>query len=265
MFAATYYLQGNSYLAVYVAGLVVGNSRFVHKRSTRSFFDGVSWIAQLSMFLTLGLLVNPSELREVWFPGLVVSFVMIFVSRPLAVFISLLPFRSYTFRDRMFVSWVGLRGAVPIIFAILCRASDVPHSDVMFNIVFLCTLVSLIVQGTTLPLVARWLGVSEAPKTKSRGPSQDFDIDFPEEIKSAIVEATVTEEMLTIGTRMMDFRLPEKTLVIMVKRGDNYFVPTGKTLLHVGDRLMLLSDNQAELECALQALGIAPPPPSKPK
>ena len=258
VFAATYYLHGNSYLAVYVAGLVVGNSRFVHKRSTRSFFDGVSWIAQLSMFLTLGLLVNPSELREVWVPGLIISLVMIFVSRPLAVFVSLSPFRSYTFRDRLLVSWVGLRGAVPIIFAILCRASDVPHSDVMFNIVFLCTLVSLVVQGTTLPLVSRWLGVSETPKAKRQGPSQDFDIDFPEEIKSAITEATVTEKMLTIGTRMMDFRLPEKTLVIMVKRGDNYFVPTGKTRLHVGDWLMLLSDNQAELECALEAFGIAP-------
>ena len=258
VFAATYYLHGNSYLAVYVAGLVVGNSRFVHKRSTRSFFDGVSWIAQLSMFLTLGLLVNPSELREVWVSGLIISLVMIFVSRPLAVFVSLSPFRSYTFCDRLLVSWVGLRGAVPIIFAILCRASDVPHSDVMFNIVFLCTLVSLVVQGTTLPLVSRWLGVSETPKAKRQGPSQDFDIDFPEEIKSAITEATVTEKMLTIGTRMMDFRLPEKTLVIMVKRGDNYFVPTGKTHLHVGDRLMLLSDNQAELECALEAFGIAP-------
>ena len=263
VFAATYYLHGNSDLAVYVAGLVVGNSRFVHKRSTRSFFDGVSWIAQLSMFLTLGLLVNPSELRQVWVPGLIISFVMIFVSRPLAVFVSMSPFRNYTFRDRLFVSWVGLRGAVPIIFAILCRASDVPHSDVMFNIVFLCTLVSLIVQGTTLPLVARWLGVSEMPKTKRQGPSQDFDIDFPEEIKSAITEATVTEKMLTLGSRMMDFRLPEKTLVIMVKRGDHYFVPTGKTHLHIGDRLMLISDNQAELDCALEAFGIALPPASK--
>ena len=264
VFAPTYYLHGNSYLAVYVAGLVVGNSRFVHKRSTRSFFDGVSWIAQLSMFLTLGLLVNPSELRQVWVPGLIISFVMIFVSRPIAVFVSMSPFRNYTFRDRLLVSWVGLRGAVPIIFAILCRASDVPHSDVMFNIVFLCTLVSLIVQGTTLPLVSRWLGVSETPKAKRQGPSQDFDIDFPEEIKSAITEATVTEKMLTLGTRMMDFRLPEKTLVIMVKRGDNYFVPTGKTHLHVGDRLMLLSDNQAELECALEAFGIAPQSAVKP-
>ena len=259
VFAATYYMQGNSYLAVYVAGLVVGNSKFVHKRSTRSFFDGVSWIAQLSMFLTLGLLVNPSELREVLFPGLIISFVMIFFSRPLAVFLSLSPFRRYVLSDRLFISWVGLRGAVPIIFAILCRASGVPHSDVMFNIVFLCTLVSLIFQGTTLPLMARWLGVSETPKTKRHEPSQDFDIDFPEEIKSAVIEATVTEKMLSIGTRMMDFRLPEKTLVIMVKRGDNYFVPTGKTQLHIGDQLMLLSDNQAELECALSALGITLP------
>ena len=259
VFAATYYMQGNSYLAVYVAGLVVGNSKFVHKRSTRSFFDGVSWIAQLSMFLTLGLLVNPSELREVLFPGLIISFVMIFFSRPLAVFLSLSPFRHYVLSDRLFISWVGLRGAVPIIFAILCRASGVPHSDVMFNIVFLCTLVSLIFQGTTLPLMARWLGVSETPKTKRHEPSQDFDIDFPEEIKSAVIEATVTEKMLLLGTRMMDLRLPEKTLVIMVKRGDNYFVPTGKTQLHIGDQLMLLSDNQAELECALSALGITLP------
>ena len=268
VFAATYYMQGNSYLAVYVAGLVVGNSRFVHRRSTRSFFDGVSWIAQLSMFLTLGLLVNPSELKEVWVPGLIISFVMIFVSRPLAVFLSLAPFRKYTFRDRLFVSWVGLRGAVPIIFAILCRASGVPHSDVMFNIVFLCTLVSLVVQGTTLPLVARWLGVSEPPEEQRPELSQDFDIDFPEEIKSATAEAEVTEAMLQRGNRMMDFRLPEKTLVIMVKRGDNYFVPTGKTTLHLGDRLMLLSDNHDELRQALSTLGIAPQPadtPTKPR
>ena len=268
VFAATYYIKGNSYLAVYIAGLVVGNNRFVHRRSTRSFFDGITWLAQLSMFLTLGLLVNPSELKEVWVAGLVISLVMIFVSRPLAVFLSLAPFRKYTFRDRLFVSWVGLRGAVPIIFAITCRAAGVPHSDVRFNVVFLCTLVSLVVQGTTLPLVARWLGVSEPPEEQRPELSQDFDIDFPEEIKSATAEAEVTPAMLERGTRMMDFRLPEKTLVIMVKRGDNYFVPTGKTTLHIGDRLMLLSDSHDELAQALTSLGIAPQPadtPTKPR
>ena len=262
VFAATFYMKGNSYLAVYIAGLVVGNNRFVHRRSTRNFFDGITWLAQLSMFLTLGLLVNPSELKEVLVPGLIISFVTIFVTRPIAVFLSLAPFRHYTFKDRVFVSWVGLRGAVPIIFAIICRAAGIPHSEVMFNIVFLCTLVSLVMQGTTLPIVARWLNVSEPPETLPSNLSQDFDIDFPEEIKSAVTEATVTAEMLQRGSCMMDFRLPDKTLVIMVKRGENYFVPTGKTPLHVGDRLMILSDSQKELDVALETFGIAAAPSS---
>ena len=260
VFAATYYMKGNSYLAVYIAGLIVGNSKFVHRRSTRNFFDGITWLAQLSMFLTLGLLVNPSELKEVLVPGLIISFVMIFISRPLSVFVSLAPFRKYTFKDRLFVSWVGLRGAVPIIFAITCRAAGIPHSDVMFNIVFLCTLVSLVVQGTTLPLMARWLGVSEPPEESGRTASTDFDIDFPEEIKSASTEIEVTDTMLEHGQHLMDLRLPSQTLAIMVKRGENYFVPTGKTLLHAGDRLMLLSDNQEALDDTLGRLGVTVQP-----
>lgn len=257
VFAVTYYLRGNSFLAVYIAGLIVGNSRFVHKRSTRNFFDGITWLAQLTMFLTLGLLVNPSELKPVLVPGLVISAVMMFVTRPLSVFASMAFFRGYGFCDKVFVSWVGLRGAVPIIFAILCRAEGVLGSDVIFNVVFLCTLTSLVVQGTTLPLVARWLGVSEPPMEKPR--IENFDIDFPEEIKSAATEVEITPTVLENGSHLMDLRLPEKTLVIMVKRGDNYFVPTGKTTLHVGDRLMILSDSQPELDDALLALGIAPP------
>lgn len=267
VFAATYYLRGNSYLAVYISGLIVGNSKFVHKRSTRNFFEGITWLAQLSMFLTLGLLVNPSELKTVLFPGLIVSFLMIFVARPLSVFISLAPFRRFTFKDRLFVSWVGLRGAVPIIFAITCRAAGVPHSDLMFNIVFLCTLVSLVVQGTTLPLMARWLGVSEEPEAPARVASSDFDIDFPEEIKSANTEIEITESMLKLGDRLMDLRLPDNTLAIMVKRGENFFVPTGKTTLHPGDRLMVLSDDQTALDKTLQRLGAntqtAPEPAAK--
>lgn len=255
VFAVTFYLHGNSFLAVYIAGLIVGNSRFVHKRSTRNFFDGITWIAQLTMFLTLGLLVNPSELHQVLVPGLVISVVMIFVTRPLSVFASMAFFREYSLRDRIFVSWVGLRGAVPIIFAILCRVEGVPRSEVMFNIVFLCTLTSLVVQGTTLPIVARWLGVSEPPKVKPR--IENFDIDFPEEIKSAATEVEITSQILENGNRLMDLRLPEKTLAIMVKRGDNYFVPTGKTVLHLGDHLMLLTDDKQAMNDTLQKLGVA--------
>lgn len=252
VFSVTHYLHGNSYLAVYLAGLIVGNSKFVHKRSTRSFFEGISWLCQLTMFLTLGLLVNPSELKSVLVPGLIISVVMIFVTRPLSVFVSLAFFRQYGFRDKVFVSWVGLRGAVPIIFAILCKASGIPDSDTIFNIVFLCTLVSLIVQGTTLSPMARWLGVSEPPEQKPK--MDNFDIEFPEEIKSAASEIEITRIMLSGGSRLMDLGMPEKTLAIMVKRDDNYFVPTGVTQLHEGDRLMILTDNQEALEATLKHL-----------
>ena len=262
VFASTYYLQGNSFLAVYIAGLILGNARFIHKRSTRNFFEGISWLSQLTMFLTLGLLVNPSELKAVLIPGLIISVVMIFVTRPLSVFASLAFFRQFDFKDKVFVSWVGLRGAVPIIFAILCRASDVPGSDIIFNIVFLCTLVSLILQGTTLSPMARWLGVAEPPEEKPK--IENFDIDFPEEIKSATSEIEITKTMLAHGSHLMDLQMPEKTLAIMVKRGDTYFVPTGKTPLHVGDRLMVITDNDQALADTLQRLG-ATPKPSAPK
>lgn len=254
IFAVTYYMQGNSYLAVYIGGLIFGNSKFVHKRSTRNFFDGISWLSQLVMFLTLGLLVNPSELNwhYIILPSLIISAVMILLSRPLAVFISLLPFKRYRFRDRVFVSWCGLRGAVPIIFAILCRAENVPHADTIFNIVFCCTLVSLVLQGTTLPLMAQWLKVEdEVPKQNK---IENFDIDFPEEIKSATSEIEMTAQILSHGNQLMDLRMPEKTLAIMVKRGENYFVPTGKTHLMVGDKLMVITDNNEALEQTLKQL-----------
>lgn len=189
------------------------------------------------MFLTLGLLVNPSELKSVFIPGMIISLMMIFVTRPLSVFVSLAPFRKYTLKDRLFVSWVGLRGAVPIIFAILCRASGVPHSEDMFNIVFLCTLVSLVVQGTSLPLVARWLGVSEPPAPVSSASPQQFDIDFPEEIKSTTSEIEITSSMLSAGGRLMDLRMPEKTLVIMVKRGGELFCAYGQNIVAGGGSL----------------------------
>lgn len=255
IFAATYYIKGNSYLAVYVGGLVMGNSKFVHKRSTRNFFEGLSWLGQLLMFLTLGLLVNPSEMRGAALPGILISLVMIFVARPLSVFISLAPFRWLKFRDKAFVSWVGLRGAVPIIFAILCRAQGVPHSEMIFNVVFFCTLVSLVLQGTTLPLVARWLRLAEPPTRQ--GGADSFDIDFPEEIKSATSEIEITADVLHgHGKHLMDLGMPEQTLAIMVKRGEHYFVPTGKTTLHEGDKLMVITDNEEELREALLKLGL---------
>lgn len=255
IFSATYYLKGNSYLAVYIGGLVFGNSPFVQKRSTRNFFDGLSWLSQLTMFLTLGLLVNPSELtwRGVILPSVIISLAMIFVTRPLSVFISLIPFRQYSLRDKLFASWCGLRGAVPIIFAILCRAEEVPNSNIIFNVVFVCTIISLILQGSTLSMVGKWLKVADDPEPQKL--INDFDIQFQEEIKSSTYEVEVTEHVLEHGNHLRDYSIPKNTLVIMVKRGDSYFVPTGKTELLLGDKLMIISDSDEDLLESLHKMG----------
>ncbi len=256
IFSSTYYLKGNSYLAVYVGGLVIGNMPFAHKRSTSNFFAGLTWLSQLCLFLTLGLLVNPAELKSVMIPGLLVSAAMIFVTRPISVFASLAPFKNFNFTNKLFISWVGLRGAVPIIFAILAIVNNVPHAQLIFNMVFFCTLVSLLVQGTTLPLIANKLGVSKEPKNNNLKP-QHFDIDFPEEIKSATSEILITDEVLKNGSRLMDLKMPEKTLAIMVKRDSTFFVPTGRTVLMAGDKLLVITDDNAALEETYRELGIS--------
>ena len=226
----------------------------VHRRSTMRFFDGISWLAQLLMFLLLGLLVRPNEVVPIIVPGLIVSFLMIFVSRPIGVLLTLLPFRKMGIRDKLFVSWCGLRGAVPIIFAIMALAADVPHARLMFNIVFFCTLVSLIVQGTSLSLMANWLGVLEKPDPLKS--PKHFDIELPEDVKSEVSEIEVNENILRHGKYLMNLGMPENTLVIMVKRDDSFFVPTGKTELRMHDKLLVITDNKATLVETYEKLNI---------
>lgn len=255
IFSVTYYLKGNGYLAVYIAGLVIGNSRFAHKRTSMNFMDGFAWMSQILLFLTLGLLVNPSELISVLIPGTLISLFMIFVARPLTIFLCLMPFRKISFRDKSYVSWVGLRGAVPIIFAILPLAADVPGARTVFNIVFVITIVSLLFQGTSLPVVAKWLGLAEKPrKYKS---FEDFDVEFSEEIKTAMTEIIITQETLKHGKNLMEMPLPDKTLAVMVKRGDKFFVPTGQTALQEGDKLLVISDDEKALKETYKNIGIS--------
>lgn len=254
IFAASYFARGNGFLAVYIGGLVIGNSKFVHKRSCLNFFDGLAWMFQLIMFLTLGLLVNPHELVPIIVPGLIISFLMIFLSRPLTVFLCLLPFRKMPFRDKTYVSWVGLRGAVPIIFAIFPLVENVPHARLIFNIVFFCTLISLIVQGTSLPLIARWLNLSEKPREIKK--LRDFDIDLSNDIKSVTTEIEISPEILKKGNKLMDLPFPSNTLVVLVKRGENYFVPTGKTILREKDIILIITDNHEALLETYDKLGI---------
>ena len=246
IFSVTYYLEGNTYLAVYVGGLIIGNNKFTRKRQTKSFFNGLTWLSQLVMFLMLGLMVKPAELLDyhVWLPGIIISIVMIGISRPVAVWACMLPFRQYRQRDRLLLGWVGLKGAVPIIFAIMCKASGVPYADLLFNVVFLCTLISLLTQGTTLTVVAKRLNLATAPEEERT--LEHFDMDLPDEIQSSAREVEVTDKMLETGNTLREIQIPPKTLIIMVRRGEDFFVPTGASELAIGDQLLVISDKDAE-------------------
>jgi len=246
IFAATYYLKGNPYLAVYIGGLIIGNSKFTRKRQTKSFFDGLTWLSQLVMFLMLGLIVNPKELFQwqVLLSSFFISIVMLFIARPVTIFLCMWPFKQFKQHDKLFISWVGLKGAVPIIFAILCMANDVLHADLLFNVVFMCTLVSLLLQGTTLSAMARKLNLALPREQEHR--LQYFDLDLPEEIESSAWERVVDEKLIVNGNQLKNLTIPKHTLVIMVRREDTFFVPTGDTELQLGDRLLVISDNNAQ-------------------
>ncbi|MCC7331659.1 MAG: potassium/proton antiporter [Flavobacteriales bacterium] len=255
IFSITYFMNGNGFLSVYIAGLVIGNSKFVHKRSTLNFFDGIAWMFQLIMFLTLGLLVNPHELIPIIIPGLIISLLMIFVSRPITVFLCLTPFRNIKFKDKLFLSWVGLRGAVPIIFAIFPLVENIPNARLIFNIVFFCTLISLIIQGTSLSVVANWLKLSTKPKFSNK--LKNFDIDFSSDIKSVTTEIEISPSILLHGNMLMNLPLPENTLAVMVKRDEKFFVPTGKTVLKEKDKVLFITDNEDALLKTYEKLGIS--------
>lgn len=246
LFGFTSFVGGNGYLAVYVGGLFIGNSRFVHKRSSLKFFDGMTWLVQILMFLTLGLLVKPSELFPIAGVGIVIGLFMIFVSRPLTVQACLLPFRKMTFQAKNYVSWVGLRGAVPIIFATYPWISEIIHAKIIFNIVFFITIISLLLQGTTVGLMAKWLNLSEIAPRKRKLAS--FDVEFADEIKSYLSEIYIKQEYLANGSRLMDLNIPNNTLIAMVKRDDQYFIPRGNTELHVGDIILVITDDEKSLE-----------------
>lgn len=254
IFSFSNFIHGNGYLAVYLGGLVIGNSRFVTKRTTFNFFDAISWLSQIVMFLTLGLLVNPRELLPVALPALLIGLFMIFISRPISVFISLLPFRNVTFKDKVFVSWVGLRGAVPIIFALYPLTAGIPNAQFIFNVVFFITILSVVLQGTFLTQVADWLGLLLPTKKRKKG--HDFDIDLPEDIGSISVDIPVTEKALENGTKLMELPLPEDVLVVMVKRDQKYFIPKGKTELQVGDKLLVMMNNEDTYNKTLETMGL---------
>lgn len=251
-YSLTTLAYGNGYLAIYIAGLVVGNLKIPHRNMLRTFFDSFTWLLQIVLFLVLGLMVDVHELLspDVLFMGIGIGLFMIFVARPIATLISMAPFRNFSTKARIYVSWVGLRGAVPIIFALYTVTHNVEGANYLFNIVFLVTIISLLIQGTTVSGMANWLNLSYVVR------EQTFKLTVPDHIRSEFSEIEVNGAMLRKGNTLKDIRLPGHTLVVMVFRSGNYFVPKGDTTLQKGDKLLVVSDNNDELINKVEEMGI---------
>ena len=239
-FTITDLLKGNGYLAVYIVGVIVGNAKLVYRKEINTFMDGLTWLFQIIMFLTLGLLVNPHEMIDIAAVALLIGLFMIVVARPVSVFACLLPFRNISNKARLFISWVGLRGAVPIIFATYPVIARIEGSQQLFNIVFFITLLSLVLQGTSISYVARKLHL-DLPEEKE---GNEFGVELPDEIDSKLNDITLTPDMLDNGNRLKDMNIPKGTLVMLVKRGNEFIIPNGEVELHAGDKLLLISENK---------------------
>ena len=251
-YSFTTMVYGNGYLAVYIAGLVVGNYRIVYRNMLTTFFDSFTLLLQIILFLVLGLLVDVHDLLqpEVFIMALAIGGFMILVARPVATFTCLAPFRSFSTKSRLYVSWVGLRGAVPIIFALYPVTEGIAGAEYIFNVVFLVTIISLVVQGTTVS------GMANLLKLSYEEPQKTFKLTVPDHIRSEFSEIEVNNLMLQNGDTLKDIKLSGHTLVVMVHRNGNYFVPKGFTQLFPGDKLLVVSDNNEELLKQVGELGI---------
>ena len=237
-YSGSTWLGGNGFLAVYLAGLMMGNSDFIHKRSLMRFHDGLAWLMQIAMFLTPGLQVFPTQLVPVAGTGLLLALFLMICARPLAVFLTL-AFTSLTLREKTMVAWVGLRGAVPIILATFPLLAGIAQATMIFNLVFFIVLTSVLLQGTSIPLVARWLKVDE-PLRRRLDTSPVWSA--PTGLKSGLVEMTIPESSMAVGKRLLDLGLPKPTLVILIGRKGQCFVPDGSTVLEANDSLLVFSD-----------------------
>ncbi|GGS27107.1 potassium/proton antiporter [Deinococcus knuensis] len=237
IFAGTAVAGGSGFLAIYIAGVIVGNAEFIHKRSLLSFHDGLSWLMQVAMFLTLGLLVNPRELLPTAGLALACALVLVFLARPLSVYVSLARAKM-PLNEKSMVAWVGLRGAVPIVLATFPLLAGAERAGTLFNIVFFIVLTSVLLQGTTLTLVARFLRVREALPTVTQYPISYTPTGHN---KNEMVEVEVRPGSAADGQRIMDLRLPPEALVILIHRGGEFLIPKGATELTGGDSVLVLA------------------------
>jgi potassium/hydrogen antiporter len=236
-YALSEWVGGNGYLSVYIAGIIIGNSKILHKRSLVHFFDGVSWIMQIMLFFVLGLLAFPSELPSVIGSSILISVFMILIARPIATF-GVLSWFKIPFEQQLFISWVGLRGAASIVFAIYAITSGIPLENDIFHIIFFIALLSVAIQGTLIPKVARKLDLVDDTKTVLK-----TFTDYQEDRSTTLIEYNVDSDNNWKDKTIMEADIPEEILIVMIKRDNEIIVPKGSTLIKQGDILVLSGNN----------------------
>ncbi|MCC0641308.1 MULTISPECIES: potassium/proton antiporter [unclassified Clostridioides] len=240
-YALSEYVGGNGYLSVYISGIIIGNNRIPHKRSLVHFFDGISWIMQIMLFFMLGLLSFPSKLPSVFGVAMAISIFMIIIARPLATFITLAKFK-FSNKEKLFISWVGLRGAASVVFAIYAVTQGVVIENDIFHIIFFIALLSVGLQGTLIPAVARKLDLVDDNTPVLR----TFN-DYDGEISSKLIEVNIDDDNKWANKSIMDSNIPEDILIVMIKRKEQVLVPKGSTVIKRGDILVLSGDKIEEL------------------
>ena len=255
-FSFTDAIGGNGFLAVYISAIILGSSNFIHKKSLMKFYDGQAWLMQIIMFLTLGLLVYPKKILPIIPEGIYISLFLIFVARPLSVFASTFLSKDLNTRKRLFISWVGLRGAAPIVFATYPLLAQVHYADTIFNLVFFISVSSVLLQGTTLPFVAKLLHVSVPSKLKRKFP---LDIELMDDSKSELVELDIQKDSPAIGKAIVELNLPKAAIVVLIHRGGKYMTPDGGTIFETGDHLLIMTDKSSTIPYIYGSFGLMTP------
>jgi len=229
-------LGGSGFLAAYIAGILIGNSELVFKRGIFLFHDAAAWLAQILMFVVLGLLSFPSRLWDVAWQGLLIAAALTFVARPLAVVLCALPFR-YSWRELTFLSWVGLKGAVPITLATFPLINNIPGATLTFDVVFFVVVVSALIQGWSLPLVARWLNLEQPEKPK---PPVTLEISSLRHVDGDIVDYLVETGSVAANRQVRDLALPEGAVIALIARRQQFIPPQGNTTIESGDHVLVV-------------------------
>jgi cell volume regulation protein A len=243
-YAAAHFAGGNGFLATYLCAIVLGNRSFIHKRTLTRFYEGQAWLWQIILFLSLGLLVFPSHIIPVLGTGLIISGFLIFVARPLGVFLSLMFFRV-NLRSKAFISWVGLRGGVPIVFATYPMIAGLQKSDMIFNLVFFISVTSVLLQGTTLAMIGRLLHVV-LPSSKKKDGTNAM-----EHFRSEMKEITLPIQSSLNGKKIVNLNIPTTVHIMSIKRGEVFIQPVGSTRLESSDIIYLLADDDKSMSLAV--------------